>query len=271
MSLSEGELREIVAEAGRIAERAAAVVIEGFRTGGAIRKKGRIDLVTEYDLRSEDLVRDAITRAFPDHVFVGEEGDGREAATESGLTWYVDPLDGTTNFAHGHPFFCVSLALCDGPEPLVGVVEAPALRVSWRGAQGLGATRNGAPCRVGEAGSLGDALCATGFPYDRQTNDDDNLREYRTFLKRTRGIRRCGSAAIDLSMVADGTYDVYWEQRLSPWDLAAGACLVREAGGTLSDYDGNPPDVREGKLVATNGKLHAATLACIAEARAGLW
>lgn len=265
MTLDAQQLQEILDEAVCIAKGAADLVLQGYRTGTAIRKKGRIDLVTEWDLRSEELIRRAIARAFPDHGIVAEETEERDVRA---LTWYVDPLDGTTNFAHGHPFFSVSLGLCEGGEPLVGVVAAPALHVIWRGARGIGALRNDVPCGVTACAVLGDALCATGFPYDRQTNPDDNLREYRAFLKRTQGIRRCGSAAIDLSLTADGTYDIYWEQRLSPWDLAAGACLVREAGGRLSDYAGAEADVRKGELVATNGHLHEATLALIAEARA---
>jgi myo-inositol-1(or 4)-monophosphatase len=266
MTLSEGEIRDALDEAVHIAKGAAELVTKGFRTGADVRKKGRIDLVTEWDLRSEELIRRALGRAFPDHGVVGEEGDKVVRA----LTWYVDPLDGTTNFAHGHPFFSVSIALYAGAEPLVGVVAAPALHVVWQAGRGLGALRNDARCAVTPCAKLDDALCATGFPYDRQTNPDDNLREYRAFLKRTQGIRRCGSAAIDLALTGDGTYDVYWEQRLQPWDLAAGACIVREAGGTLTDYRGGAADVRTGELVATNGHLHEQTLALISRARAEL-
>ncbi len=258
------ELSAAMDEAVHLAKGAADLVMKGFRSGAAVHKKGAIDLVTEWDLRSEELVRRGLEHAFPGHAIVGEEGDD---TGEGELVWYVDPLDGTTNFAHGHPFFCVSIGLCHGAEPLVGVVAAPALQLSWRGARGLGAFRNDRPCRVTDTASLDDALCATGFPYDRRTNPDDNLREYRAFLLRTQGIRRCGSAAIDLALVADGTYDVYWEQRLSAWDLCAGACLVAEAGGRLSDYAGGPADPREGMLVATNGRLHDAALAVIGEAR----
>lgn len=265
--MDERELAEALDEAVHLAEGAADLVMKGWRSGTAVRKKGAIDLVTEWDLRSEEFLRRGLARAFPGHAVVAEEGENRG---EGELTWYVDPLDGTTNFAHGHPFFAVSMGLCHGAEPLLGVVAAPALRVVWHGARGLGAFRNGERCRVTDCRDLADALCATGFAYDRQTNPDDNLREYRAFMKRTRGIRRCGSAAIDLSMTADGTYDLYWEQRLSPWDLAAGACLVLAAGGQLSDYDGAPADIRRGMLVATNAHLHQPTLALLAEARADI-
>ncbi len=253
--------REVAAEAGRL-------LLEGFRTGAHVKKKGSaIDLVTEWDLRSERLVRDRLAAAFPDHRIVAEEG---EAQGTGSRVWYVDPLDGTTNFAHGHPIFCVSIALWDGPTPVVGVVLAPALGVTWWASRGGGAFRNGVRCQVSSCPALGEALCATGFPYDRWTNPDDNLRELAAFVKQVQGVRRCGSAAIDLCLVADGTYDVYWEQRLSPWDLCAGATMVLEAGGTLSDYDGGPADPRTGRLLATNGGLHDAALSVLRTARAGL-
>jgi myo-inositol-1(or 4)-monophosphatase len=198
---------------------------------------------------------------------VGEEG----TATGTGdRVWYVDPIDGTTNYAHGHPFFAVSIALYDGSEGLAGVIAAPALGVTWHGAKGLGAHRNGKRCRVSSKAFLDDALCATGFPYDRREAVDDNLREFGAFIKRTQGIRRCGAAAVDLALVAEGTYDVYWEQRLNAWDTCAGALLVEEAGGRLSDYAGGPADPRSGTLVATNGRLHDAALAVLAEARRDL-
>lgn len=252
-------------QARRIAEDAAAIALEGWRSDIAIEKKGAIDLLTKYDLAAEQHIRAELARAFPDHDVVGEEGE-HDASGDRPI-WYVDPIDGTTNFAHGHPFFCVSMALWADAAVQVGVVIAPALGVTWASARGQGATRNGMPCRVSTRGSLEDALCATGFPYDRWTNPDDNLREHAAFLKRTRGIRRCGSAAIDLCSVADGTYDIYWEQRLNPWDMCAGALMIEEAGGRLSDYEGAPADPRTGRLVGTNGLLHDATLALLADAR----
>ena len=267
--LSETERARALAMALTIADEAASLAREGWRSGLAIEKKGTIDLVTQYDLRSEALIRARLSEAFPDHRIVGEEGDTWEGS--GGATWYVDPIDGTTNFAHGHPFFCVSIALWsesdEGALGEVGVVAAPALGVTWSAARGAGARRNGEPCRVSGTIELGDALCATGFPYDRWTSEEDNLREHRAFLKRTRGIRRCGSAALDLCLVADGTYDLYWEQKLNPWDMCAGALLVLEAGGRLSDYDGGPADPRDGRLVASNGALHDEALQVIAEAR----
>lgn len=261
--MQEAEVRHALTVAREIAAEAAKLIHAGFRTGTEVKKKGKIDLVTEYDLRSEALIRERIGAAFPTHRIVGEE---QEATGTGDLVWYVDPLDGTTNFAHGHPFFCVSIALCDGPTPLVGVVDAPAMGVVWSGAQGQGVLRNDEAAKVSGQTDMIDALSATGFAYVQDT-DDDNVRESRAFLKKTHGYRRCGSAAIDLAMVADGTYDFYWEQRLNPWDLAAGACLVAAAGGVVTDYDGQPADPRTGRLVASTPALHEEVIATIAEAR----
>lgn len=270
-ALSEAEREHALEIARAVAAEAADLALGGWRQGTAIEKKGTIDLLTEYDLKAERLIRERLSAAFPDHRIVGEEGEAREG--DGGFTWYVDPIDGTTNFAHGHPFFCVSIALwAEGAGARsrgeVGVVAAPALGVTWSARRGGGAHRNGSPCRTSATGELKDALCATGFPYDRWDSSEDNVREHRAFLKRTRGIRRCGSAALDLCLVAEGTYDLYWEQKLNPWDMCAGALLVAEAGGRLSDYDGGAAEPRDGRLVASNGPLHDAALALLAQARA---
>lgn len=267
--LSEAQSIEALAVARAVAGEAAELALGGWRSGTAIEKKGTIDLLTEYDLKAEKLIRERLGAAFPDHRIVGEEGEAREG--QAGFTWYVDPIDGTTNFAHGHPFFCVSIALwaenAGASHGEIGVVAAPALGVTWSARRRGGAHRNGERCRVSTTDELKDALCATGFPYDRWDSSEDNLREHRAFLKRTRGIRRCGSAAIDLCLVAEGTYDLYWEQKLNPWDMCAGALLVAEAGGRLSDYDGEAAEPRDGRLVASNGPLHDDALALLAEAR----
>ncbi len=248
-----------------IASEATGLMCAGFRAGVAVHKKDAIDLLTEYDLRVEDHIRRRLRAAFPEHAIVGEEGERQPL--DGRPVWYVDPIDGTTNYAHGHPFFAVSIALWDNGEGRLGVVSAPALGVTWAAERGGGATRNGRPCRVSERAELSDALCATGFPYDRWTSDEDNLRELAAFLKRVRGVRRCGSAAIDLCLVADGTYDLYWEQKLNPWDLCAGAVIVEAAGGQLSGYAGERADPRSGRLVASNGLLHEAALEVLAATR----
>lgn len=262
--LSEDECERAMSVAARVAEEAGALVMQGFRSGTDIAHKGRFDLLTRFDLDSERLIREALTEAFPSHRIVGEEN---AETGEGDRVWYVDPIDGTTNFAHGHPFFCVSLALYEGARGLAGVVHAPALGTTWTASRGRGAFRNGERCFVSERATLEESLCATGFPYDRATNPDNNRAELGLFLERVRGVRRCGSAAIDLCLVADGTYDLYWEQRLNAWDMCAGALAVLEAGGTLTTYDGGDVDPRSGKLIASNGHVHEAAVRTIREAR----
>lgn len=259
-------LAEWRAIATGIGQEGGAFVLSGYRTGASISKKGAIDLVTKYDVENERLIRDRIARAFPSHRIVGEEA---EAQGEGDYVWYVDPIDGTTNFAHGHPFFCVSIGLYWKGEPLVGVVVAPALDVTWSAHAGGGATRNGARCQVSETETLADALTATGFAYDRWNVHDDNLAEHDRFVKTTRGVRRCGAAALDLALTADGTYDVYWEQSLKAWDVATGFVLVTEAGGTLTDFLGAPTHPNAAQVVASNGRVHAEALASIRAARDG--
>lgn len=238
--------------------------MRGFRSSGEVSRKGRFDLVTEFDLASERLIRDHLEAAFPTHRVVGEEG---EATGAGDLVWYVDPIDGTVNFAHGHPYFCVSIGLYREAEGLLGVVHAPVLGQTWTAAKGNGAFRDGEPCAVSTRANLDEALCTTGFPGNVATTLDTNEAELATFLRNARGVRRCGSAALDLVFVGDGTYDIYWERALNPWDICAGAVIVSEAGGKLSSYDGSPADPRTGELVATNGVLHDAAVELIREAR----
>jgi myo-inositol-1(or 4)-monophosphatase len=278
--VSPSELEAAVATARAIAERAGAVVMQGFRGALTVQKKGGIDLVTDRDLASESLIRAELAAAFPDHGVVAEEGDGDVRARAKEWVWFCDPLDGTTNFASGHFFFAVSLGLSRGGVPIAGVVHAPALRTTWWGAEGLGASRategravercavSSRPESFRRGGErLIESLIATGFPYDRRTSPENNVREMSRIVVNVRGIRRCGSAALDLALVADGTYDGYWEQKLAPWDLCAGAALVKAAGGTLTDYEGREVSLAEGRVVATNGVIHAELLGEIAAAR----
>jgi myo-inositol-1(or 4)-monophosphatase len=246
-------LRDWLSQVQRIAEEAGRVLLDGHRQGGAVQKKGEIDLVTEFDLKSEALIKERMRAAFPDHGLIAEEGGGQ---ARGGFVWYADPLDGTTNFAHGHFVFSVAIGLaCDG-EPMAGVVHAPAIAITWHGGEGLGAFRNGAPCRVSSTPKLVESMIATGFPYDRARDPDNNVREAAHIIPKVQGMRRLGSAAIDLALVADGTYDGYWEQKLSPWDLCAGAAIAKAAGAKLTDYDGAPIDVRSTRVLVTNGLVH---------------
>jgi myo-inositol-1(or 4)-monophosphatase len=260
-SLSSPEARaELVAIALSAAREAAALVHAAWRKHPRAEHKGSsgsTDLVTRFDRESERLLRDRLSRRTPFPV-VGEEAGGRAAVGANEATWFVDPIDGTTNFVHGHPFYCVSIGLVVGVLPVVGVVVAPALGVEWTGSVGDGAQRDAEPCNVSDVERLGDALLATGFPYDRATSDDNNFDAFVAIKRKCQAVRRCGSAALDLCLVADGTYDGYWEKKLAPWDCAAGAALVVAAGGRVSSYAGGPADVVNGQLLATNGAIHEA-------------
>jgi myo-inositol-1(or 4)-monophosphatase len=266
--LSPTDLRDALRELTAIATDAAGVLMSGYRRPGGTRVefKGAIDLVTEFDRASEDLIRARVARSFPGIDLVAEERGGAVRGDRPVL--YADPLDGTTNFAHGHPFFAVSLGLLSGDTLEAGVVVAPALGWVHAAARGLGTTRNGEPCRVSATAVLDRALLATGFPYDRRTSPENNFRAFVELKRLAQGVRRCGSAALDLCLVADGTYDGYWERKLKPWDLAAGALMVQEAGGRVTGFAGEPPDVRGGSLVASNGWVHDELLAALAAAEA---
>lgn len=250
------ELTQIALEA---ADEAAALVMTGFRTGVAHSEKARSDLVTRFDVQSEQLLRARLTERTKLPV-VGEE-EGGEA---SGPTWYLDPIDGTTNFVHGHPFFCVSVGLLDGGEPLAGAVVAPALHTRYHGYASGGAFRDGVPCRVSATRELRNALLATGFhPASQWQPPHDNLGSFAALLPECRGVRRCGSAALDVCNVADGTYDAYWERKLSVWDSAAGAAIALAAGARITNLSGGPVDLSVGHLVVSNGLIHDVVLAAL--------
>jgi myo-inositol-1(or 4)-monophosphatase len=183
---------------------------------------------------------------------VAEEQGG----TPSGLTWYVDPLDGTTNFVHGHPFFAVSIGLYRGAEAVLGVVVAPALGLAWSGGPGLGAFRNESRCSVSTVDDLARSLLATGFPPNRDVSPDNNFDTFTRVKQRVQGVRRCGSAAIDCCLVADGTYDGYWERSLHVWDLAAGCAIALGAGAKLTSLVGGVADLTVGNIVLSNGLIH---------------
>ncbi len=264
--LTDARLLELLEIARDAAHEAAAHLLTGFRAPLEVEHKGRrSDLVTRFDRESERMLLARLERT--GIAVVGEESGGRSPRGRP--AFFVDPLDGTTNFVHGHPFFAVSIGLllpvgADGAElPVLGVVVAPALGLTFTGVAGVDgavlarAERSGAPCHVSETRELADGLFATGFPYDRATNEDNNFAAFVAVKKRCRGVRRCGSAALDLCLVADGTYDGYWEMRLNPWDLAGGAAIVRAAGGTVTGLPRGAVDVRDGHVLATNGHVHA--------------
>jgi len=258
------ETERLATLAASIAKEAAEFAWSGFRTGAKIDRKQGTELVTRFDLETEQIIRERLHQAVPNISVVAEEMGGE---SRGDCVWFVDPIDGTTNFAHGHPFWCVSIGLVVRGIPVVGAVHAPALGLEWLGWQGGPALRNGQPCYVSEIDFLGDALLATGFPYDRQTSPDNNVDAFALMQKHAVGIRRCGSAALDLCLVADGTYDGYWEKKLRPWDIAAGLAIVCAAGGTTTCMDGGTLDLQQGHVAASNGRVHEGLLQVLRESK----
>jgi myo-inositol-1(or 4)-monophosphatase len=222
-----------------------------------VEKKGTIDLVTQIDRDVERMFRALIADRFPGHAVLAEEfeaRDDRRAAAE--FTWVFDPVDGTTNYAHGLPIFCCACALEHRGHPMVAAIYDPSRRELFTAERGVGAWLNGVPLRVSTADTLIDALLCTGFPYTVQTEGEYLLALFGDFIRQARAVRRLGSAAIDLAYVAAGRLDGFWEVRLNPWDISAGALLVEEAGGRVSDLAGGPFDSRRGEVVASNGRIH---------------
>jgi myo-inositol-1(or 4)-monophosphatase len=233
-----------------------------------IDKKGEINLVTEVDVAVERMFRELIAERFPDHQILAEELGGA-AAVPSGPCWIFDPIDGTTNYAHGVPIFCASLALeIDGVAELAAIYD-PNRRELFTAERGAGAQLNGRPLAVSRVESLVDALLVTGFPYDVHKRVDEIVGLFGAFIGKARAVRRLGSAAIDLCWVAAGRMDGFWEGDLQAWDIAGGALIVAEAGGTITAVDGTPFASRGGNVLATNGRLHEEMLQVIRAFRSG--
>ena len=255
---------QTLSTAESIARAAGGLLRAAYRQPRSISFKGEVDLVTSADHASEKLIVTSLRSAFPEHSIVAEEGSG--GTRDGDWVWLVDPLDGTTNFAHAFPVFAVSMAL-RGPEGLlVGVVYDPLRDECFTAARGLGAWLNGQPIHVSACRQLDQALLATGFPYDRRTAEDNNVTAFGVFLRRCQGIRRAGAAALDLAYVACGRIDGYWEMRLEPWDFSAGALIVREAGGTVTDYHGVAHEVLDGHdTLASNTLIQSEMLGTLRE------
>ncbi len=228
-----------------------------------IRHKGPIDLVTEMDEQAQAAIAQILHRAFPQIPVVAEEGPA--SIPKSGCYWLVDPLDGTTNYAHGYPFFAVSIALVEQGYPMVGVVYNPLLDELFAAQRGGGATLNGQPIRVSTTEDLGHSLLASGFPYDAWSVPRNNSQEWSRFLRQVTSLRSDGAAALDLCHVAAGRIDGYWELALEPWDMAAGALIVEEAGGRVTQVDGAPFHLGQPSILASNGRIHPAMVAVLAE------
>jgi len=242
------------------------VMMEYFGREVRIDKKGTIDLVTEVDVAIEQTFREMVAERFPDHAVIAEELGGG-AAVPRGPCWVFDPIDGTTNFAHGLPIFCASLALeFDGIAEVAAVYD-PTRRELFTAERGGGAFLNGRPIRVSAAQTLVDAVLVTGFPYDVHMRVEEIVGLFGAFVGRARAVRRLGSAAVDLCYVAAGRMDGFWESDLKPWDMAAGSLLVSEAGGRVTDMEGGLFTSRAQHVVASNGSLHEQMVAVITDFR----
>lgn len=247
------QMESYLSTAVDIAREAGGLLAQLFKRPKEISYKRPSDLVTDADRRSEALIVERLRSYFPKHGIVGEEGGGHKS--ESDYCWYVDPLDGTTNFAHGFPMFCVTLGLAYRGETIAGVVYDPIHEELFTAERGAGAYLNNKRIHVSKISNLGESLLATGFP-PFANNHDLNIRYYHRFTKLSHGIRRAGSAAIDLCSVAAGRFEAFWELKLNPWDKAAGALLVVEAGGRVSDLSGGAFNLLADEVFASNGLIH---------------
>jgi len=245
------------------AQQAGKLIADAYRTEFRVDyKQGTTNLVTDVDRRSEAAIVEALSRAFPDHRILAEEG-GEGSQKQSSHKWIVDPLDGTTNFAHGFPAFCVSIGLEVDGRVVLGVVYDPLRQELFEAQAGQGALLNGERMRVSRAAGLDQALLVTGFAYD-QEGRRSNLDHFARFALRAQGIRRTGSAAMDLCYVASGRIDGFWELKLFPWDVAAGSLIVAEAGGRVTDFAGKPYSIYTDKILASNGLVHEAMIDVLA-------
>jgi myo-inositol-1(or 4)-monophosphatase len=247
-------------DACAIARAAGEILRAGYARPMRIAYKGDIDLVTDTDQASEAAIVQALQARFPDHAILAEEGGAAAGAAAPEWRWVIDPLDGTTNFAHRYPFFAVSIALEHRGERALGVVYAPVRGECVAAGVGGGAPLNGAPIAVTAETRLERALAATGFPYDVHEKPEETLRFFAPFLPRVQGIRRDGSAALNLAYLACGRFDLFWETKLHAWDVAAAALLVTEAGGRVTDFAGGAMPADGFEVAASNGALHGALL-----------
>ncbi len=252
------DLNAALNTAETLAKSAGALLHSAMDLPRTLTYKSAIDLVTEFDPQSEALIVAGLRDAYPDHFIVAEEGSGTGVPTDPGAyCWYIDPLDGTTNFTHHIPHYAVSIALTLAGEPTLGVIYDPSMDECFTAIKGGGAHLNGKPIHVSQIADMEQAMIISGFPYDKWTNPSNNSEEWNVFVLRTQGMLCTGSAALDLSYVAAGRAEGYFEAGLKPWDLMAGALLVQEAGGRISNYRGLMDGVYEGKqIVSSNTLVH---------------
>jgi myo-inositol-1(or 4)-monophosphatase len=252
---------EFMPAAREAAEAAGRLLRGGLDEAKEIGYKGAVDLVTNFDGLAQEIIVNRISSAYPLHAFLAEEGLRSGAPAE--YLWVIDPLDGTTNFAHRLPVFAVSIGLVFKGEPVLGVVFDPVREDMFTAAAGGGAFLGGHRIRVSGVSDLDRSLLATGFPYDIRESPVNNLDHFQNFCLRAQAVRRCGSAALDLCYLACGRFDGFWELKLKPWDVAAGALIVAEAGGRVTDLDGGHFRIDNGETVATNGLIHESMLAVL--------
>jgi myo-inositol-1(or 4)-monophosphatase len=237
------------------AKKAGRILKEGMSRGLTISYKGNLNLVTQIDTLSEQTIVSNIRKHFRHHQILAEEGHNYESA--SPYRWIIDPLDGTTNYAHRFPYFCVSIGVELEGEIILGVIYDPIRKELFFAEKGGGATLNDRPLNISATKKLREGLLVTGFAYTVQTDKNNNLDHFSRFLMRAQAIRRMGSAALDLCYVAAGRFDGFWELNLNPWDTAAGFLIVTEAGGTVSNFSGQPYFINGPEILATNGKIHS--------------
>jgi myo-inositol-1(or 4)-monophosphatase len=249
------ELDTFLSTAWEAANNAGTVIREAWGEAQEIEYKGAIDLVTPTDRASERRIIEVLRRRFPEHSMIAEEETNLSSGRGS-YCWIIDPLDGTTNFAHSYPHFCVSIALERDGQIIVGLVYDPLRRECFSAVKGQNTTLNGKAIKISTVEKLDRALLATGFPYDRRENADQYLTYFKAFMTRTQGIRRSGSAALDLCYVACGRIDGFWELKLRPWDVAAASLIIEEAGGKLSDFSGNEFTIWGTETLASNNAIH---------------
>ncbi|MDI6808123.1 MAG: inositol monophosphatase family protein [Candidatus Eisenbacteria bacterium] len=260
-AVSTKEMAGFLKVATSVAVQAGEILAKNFGKTQKVELKGEIDLVTDIDRRSQEFIVGKLGKAFPDHSIMAEEALFEKKHSQ--YLWIIDPLDGTTNYAHGFPVFCVSIALQFEKTMVAGVIHNPLLGETFSAGTGMGTRLNGKRVVVSKTRLLTNSLLATGFPYDLRKHANEYLRVFCDMAVRARAVRRAGSAALDLAYLACGRFDGFWEMKLKPWDIAAGALMVKEAGGRTTDYDGCRFDLRKGSLAASNGRIHRELLAAL--------
>lgn len=257
MKVSKNELKRFLNIAQKISYEVGEWLKKNQKNKQKIEYKGgsQLNLVTKADKKADEMILKMLKKELPSHYVVSEETEN-ERTENDGFVWYVDPLDGTTNYAHGFPFYCVSLALLIDGEIKIGVVYCPRLNEIFECIKGEGAYLNKKRIRVSDTKEVGKSLLATGFPYDLREDPDEVIGNFIKFCLKARGIRRAGSAALDLCYLAAGIFDGFWEVKLHPWDIAAGILMIREAGGIVTDFQNNDTDIFSKHILASNGKIH---------------